>query len=87
MVSSELCIHTCWSDAYIHVKKTITIRITEAKGAAANNADKKVIYKNVAPFTNFIGEIKNTQVGNAQDIDVVMPMYNLIEYSDIYLKT
>ena len=34
-----------------------------------------------------LGEIKNTQVDNAQDIDVVMPMYNLIEYSDIYLKT
>ena len=46
-----------------------------------------VIFKYCAPFTNCISEINNTQVDNAKDIDIVMPMYNLIEYSDNYVKT
>ena len=45
---------------------------------------KKVIFKDCAPFTNCISEINNTQVDNAKDLDIVMPMYNLIEYSDNY---
>ena len=44
-------------------------------------------FKNCAPFTNCISEINNTQIDNAKDIDIVMPMYNLIEYSDNYVKT
>ena len=48
---------------------------------------KKIIFKNCAPFTNCISEINNTQVDNDKDIDIVMPMYNLIEYSDNYAKT
>ena len=48
---------------------------------------KKVIFKNCAPFTNCTTEINNTQIDNAKDIDIVMPMYNLIEYSDNYAKT
>ena len=44
-------------------------------------------FKNCAPFTNCISKINNTQVDNAKDIDVVMSMYNLIEYSDNYAKT
>ena len=47
---------------------------------------KKEVFKNCAPFTNCISEINNTQVDNAKDIDIVMPMYNLIEYSDNYSK-
>ena len=46
-----------------------------------------VAFKTCAPFTNCISEINNTQVDNAKDIDIVMPMYNLIEYSDNYAKT
>ena len=38
-------------------------------------------------FTNCASEINNTQVDNVQDIDIVMPMYSLIEYSDAYWKT
>ena len=83
MVRSNLC---DYSDACIHVKGTITISSTGVAGAAANNASKKVIFKNCTPFTNSISEINNTQVDNAHDIDVVMSVYNLIEYSDIYLK-
>ena len=48
---------------------------------------KKVIFKNCAPFTNCISKINNTQIDNAEYIDIVMPMYNLIEYSDNYSKT
>ena len=85
MLKSSLC---DYSDAYILVKGTISVNNTAAAGtAAANNDDKKVIFKNCAPFTNCISEINNTQIGNAKDIDIVMPMYNLIEYSDNYAKT
>ena len=76
-----------FSDAYILVKGTISVNNTAAQGAAANNTNKKVIFKNCAPFTNCISEINNTQIDNAKDIDIVMPMYNLIEYSDNYAKT
>ena len=48
---------------------------------------KKVIFKNCAPFTDCISEINNTQIDNAKDIDIIMPMDNLIEYSDNYSKT
>ena len=47
---------------------------------------KKVVFTNCAPFTNCISGINNTQVDNAKDIDIVMPTYNLIEYSDNYSK-
>ena len=76
-----------YSDAYILVKRTISVNNTAAQGAAANNINKKVIFKNCAPFTNCISGINNTQIDNATDIDIVMPMYNLIEYSDNYAKT
>ena len=84
MLKSSLC---DYSDAYILVKGTITVNNTAAAGATANNTNKKVIFKNCVPFTNCISEINNTQIDNAKDIDIVMPMYNLIEYSDNYAKT
>ena len=84
MLKSSLC---DYSDAYILVKGTISVNNTAAQGAAANNNIKKVIFKNCTPFTNCISEINNTQIDNAKDTDTVMPMYNLIEYSDNYAKT
>ena len=84
MLKSSLC---DYSDAYILVKGTISVNNTAAADAAVNNTNKKVIFKNCAPFTNCVSEINNTQIGNAKDIDIVMPMYNLIEYSDNYAKT
>ena len=84
MLKSSLC---DYSDAYILVKGTITVNNTAAQGAAANNTNKKVKFKNCAPFTNCISEINNTQIDNAKNIDIVMPMYNLIEYSDNYANT
>ena len=84
MLKSSLC---DYSDVYIIVKGTITVNNTAAEGAAANNINKKVMLRNCAPFTNCISEINNTQVENPKDIDIVMPMYNLIEHSDNYAKT
>ena len=75
-----------YSAAYILVKGNITVSNIAAGGAAANNTDKKVIFKNYAPFTNCISKINNIQIDNAQYIDIVMRMYNLIEYSDNYSK-
>ena len=72
---------------YVSVKWNISVNNTAAAGAAANNAAKKVIFKNCAPFTDCISKISNTQIDNAEYIDIVMPMYNLIEYSDNYSKT
>ena len=86
MLKSSLC---DYSDAYILVKGRITIR-GEGDNVAARQADERdkgVAFKNCAPFINCISEINHTQVHNAKDIDIVMPMYNLIEYSDNYVKT
>ena len=55
--------------------------------SSCSHLNKGVAFKNCAPFTNCISEINNTQVDNAKDIDIVMPMNNLIEYSDNYAKT
>ena len=49
--------------------------------------NKGVIFKNCAPFTKCISRINSTEIDNAQDIDIIMPMYNLIEYSDNHSKT
>ena len=73
MLNSSLC---DYSDAYILVSRTITISNT---GTVANPSNSKnIIIKNWAPFTDCISEINNTQIDNAKDIGVVMPMYNLI---------
>ena len=86
MLKSSLC---DYSDTYILVKGTITVAGAGDDTAArqADERDKGVIFKNCVPFTNCIIEINNTQVDNAKDINIVMPMYNLIEYSDNYSKT
>ena len=78
-----------YADAYILVNGTITITGARDDTAArqADERDKGVTFKNCAPFTKCISRINNTGIDTAQDIDIVMPMYNLIEYSDNYSKT
>ena len=76
MLKSSLC---DYSDAYILFSGTISAQ------NRADNTNKKVIFKNCAPFTYCICEVNNTQVDNAKDN--VNLMYNLIECSDDYLKT
>ena len=83
MLKSSLC---NYSDAYIHFEGNITVNNAAADGASANNTNKKVIFNICASFTNCISEINNTQEDNTKDIDVAMPMYNLIEYSINYSK-
>ena len=78
MLRSDLC---DFSDAYIVVKETITV--TEPNNAKRN---KSVAFKNNAPFINCISKINGVQIDNAEDLDVVMPMYNLLEYSKNYWK-
>ena len=79
MLRSDLC---GFSDAYIIVKGTITVTNPD------NNAhDKKLAFKNNAPFVSFISKIIDTLIGNAEDLDIVMLMYDLLEYSKNYLKT
>ena len=78
-----------YADWYILVKGTTTIT-GAGDDAAARQADERnkgVTFKNCAPFTKCIGRINNTDIDNAHDIDIVMPMYNLIENSDNYSKT
>ena len=84
MIRLNLC---DYSETYILVQGTITVPNTAAAGSAVNNTDKKVIFKNCAPYTDCIAEINNTQSDDAQKIDVVMLMYKLIDYSDAYSKT
>ena len=87
MLRSSLC---DYSDAHILVKGNITVNnnntAAAAAAAAADNTNKKVIFKNCSPFTKCIKKKNNTQKNNAEYIDIVMAMYNLIKYSDNYLK-
>ena len=71
-----------YGNAYILVKGTITLANTAAQGAAANNANEKVVFKNCSPYINHISRINNTQIDNAHDIDKVILRYNLTEYSE-----
>ena len=48
---------------------------------------KSVTFKNNAPFTNCISEINSVQIDNAEDLDIAMPMYNLLEFSQNYRRT
>ena len=79
MLRSDLC---DFSDAYIVVKGTITV-------VRPNNAkrSKSVAFKSNAPFMNCISKINCVKIDNAEDLDVVMPMYNLLEYRKNYRKT
>ena len=86
MLRSSLC---DYADSYILVKGTITITVAGNDDAAkqADERGESVTFKNCAPFTKYISRKNNTDIDNAQDIDIVMPLYNLIEYSDNYSKT
>ena len=85
VLGSSLC---DYADEYI-LQTTITVT-----GAGDNDAakwlderNKGVIFKNCASFTKCISRRNGTEIDNAQDVDIIMPMYNMIEYSDSYSKT
>ena len=81
MLRSSLC---DYSDTCILVQGTITLPNPTATNP---NNRKNIMIRILAPFTDSISEISNTQKDNVKEIDIVMPMYNLREYSDTYFKT
>ena len=80
ILRSDLC---DYSDAYVWVKGKITV--TNPNDNA--NFNKELTLKNNAPFISCISKISGELVENAEDLDIVMPMYNLLEYSKNYEKT
>ena len=86
MLRSNLCDYT---DACILVNWRIAITGPVDDGAArrTDERDKGATFKNCAPFTECISRMNNTDKDNAQDIDIVMPIYSLLEYSDSCSKT
>ena len=81
---SMLRLNLCnYSDAYVIVKKTIYL----LAAAANDKAQKNLAFKNNAPFRSCNLKINSTLIDNAEDIDIVMPMYNLLEYSQNYFMT
>ena len=103
MLRSDLCdfsdAYIVVKEDIIVTKKTFTANDIEApnntaaNATATNNAnnnafgEKKLVFKNNAPFINCISKINGVKIDNAEDLDVVMPMYNLLEYSKNYKKT
>ena len=73
-----------YRDVYIVVNRTIAV--ADTLPAALDNVNKIEIFKNCISFTDCISKINKTKRDNAKEIDVVIPMYNLIEYSDNYTK-
>ena len=80
MLRSDLC---DYSDAYVWVKGKITVTNPNDN----TNFNKELTLKIYAPFISCISKINNKLVENAEDLDIVMPLYNLLEYSKNYEKT
>ena len=80
MLRSDLC---DYADTYISIDGTITV----AGNAPRNRQNRPVILKNNAPFISCITKINGELIEDADDLDVVVPMYNLLEYSKNYIKT
>ena len=79
MLRSDLCEY---ADAYILVNGTITA----AGNHPRDRQNRPLILKNNAPFISCISKINNELIEDAEDLDKVMPMYNLLEYSKNYKK-
>ena len=80
MLRSDFC---GYNDACIAVKGTITVEGDDHD----KKRNKKLTFKNNAPFRSCISKINNTFIDNAEDLDIVMPMYNQLEYSENYSIT
>ena len=80
MLRSDLC---DFNDAYIVVKGDITLESDDN----VNKRNKTLAFKNNAPFINCTSKINGIKIDNVEDLDVVMPMYSLLEYSKNYRKT
>ena len=83
LLRSDLC---DFSDAYIVVKGTIPLTKTDGRGFI-DIRNRRLAFKNNAPFINCISKINNVLIDNAEDLDTVIPMHNLLEYSKNYKET
>ena len=83
MLQSDLC---DFSDAYIVVKGDITLTKANRRGFI-DTRSRFLAFKNNAPFTNCLSKINDVLIDNSEDLDIVMPMHNLLEYSRSYRKT
>ena len=83
MLRSDLC---DFSDAYIVVKGDITLT-KDGNREFMNVRNTFLAFKNNSPFTNWTSKINNVLTDNPEDLDVVLPMYNLLEYTKNYRKT
>ena len=84
MLRSNLC---DYSDAYILVEGTITVTAAAGANNIREKRNKPLILKNNAPFVSCITRINGELIEDADDLDIVMPIYNLLEYSKNYRKT
>ena len=83
MLRSDFC---DFSDAYNVGKGKITVSATDGANNIRNKKTRPLAFKNNAPFISFISKINRVLVENAEDLDILMPMYNLLEYSKSYSK-
>ena len=84
MLRSDLC---DYADAYILVNGTITVTAAAGANNIRDKKNRKLILKNNAPFVSCITRINGELIEDADDLDIVMSMYNLLQYSKNYRKT
>ena len=85
MLWSDLC---DYSGVYILVKGTVTVNgVVNGVENEILRINRPLILKNNAPFVSCMTKINNEFIEDADDLDIVMPMYNLLEYSKNYRKT
>ena len=83
MLRSDLC---DFSDVHIVIKGDITLT-KAANRIFFDLRNRSLAFKNNVPFTNCLSKINNVLIDNAEDLYIVMPMYNLLEHSKNYSKT
>ena len=84
MLRSDLC---DYADAYILVNGTITVTANAGANNIRDKKDRKLILKNNAPFVSCIMRINNELIEDTDDLDIVIPIYNFLEYRKNYRKT
>ena len=84
MLRSDLC---DYADAYILVNGTIAVTAAAGANNITEKRNKPLILKNNVPFVSCITKINNELIEDAEDLDIAMSMYNLLEYSKNYRKT
>ena len=76
-----------YSDAYIFVKGIIIVSAKDGANNIRHKKNRPLAFKNNAPLISCISKINGVLTENVEDLDIVMPMYNLLEYSKNYSKT